>query len=167
MSDSSELPFVVRAPRCEPPLQYRPRPVDSTAQYIHRPSQRRPLPSRRSTGPLSLRCTRIDPRLQNFTEHVLRMVLEACDGRRTLATLATMMDPGPISLVRSISRGTVALPGRELGLARLHWVRLDRVADDDAEFYGTYLRNHRCFAVAGRLTRSPRGAWRVSAIQLG
>lgn len=171
MSNSSELPFVVRAPRCEPPIHYRAAPVDSTIGSKHQPPQHIPLPSQtasRRTGPpsLSLRCTQAEPRLHQFTEHMLRLLLEACDGRRPVATLATMADSGPINLVRSISRGTKALPGRELGPAKLNWVRTKLVGPDDVEFYGTYLRRSRSFAIAGHLTRSPRGAWRVSALQL-
>lgn len=167
--------FVMRAPRIEPRLEHGPDPAQSAAL----PARAHPTPAHSGRvlgGQASRRCTHSgsgrafepgagDADAKQFAGYALRLVLEVLNGKRVPAVLAPVLAPELVNVMRSYCRGTVPIPGRSLGAARMSTIQVHRAAPDQVEFYGSYLRGTRRFAVAGRLTHSRLG-WRVCALQL-
>jgi hypothetical protein len=165
--------FVMRAPRIEPRLERGPDPAESAAlpARAHPTSDLHTVVSRRRAYPGSGHTGRgdepgaTDADAKQFAGYALRLVLEVLNGKRVATVLARVLDPELVNVMRSYCRGTAPMPGRNLGAARMPVIEVHRAAPDQVEFYGTYLRGARKFAVAGRVTHTRRG-WRVSALQL-
>ncbi len=88
------------------------------------------------------------------------------DRRRPHTQLKAMLEPALVDMMRVLS--TAPRVGRELGAASLERVHLRILDTETADFFGSYTRRERVFAVAGRVARRPDIAgWRVVALQLG
>lgn len=100
-----------------------------------------------------------------FAERTVRAILEALDRRRPLNQLTALVSADVHARLRTLAGGDLA-PGRRLGPAVL--VRVDIAHDNtpDAEIFARYRRGPRHFALAGRITRSRRHGWRLTALRI-
>jgi hypothetical protein len=107
-----------------------------------------------------------------FAEHTLRIALEVLDQKRPADHLKSLLDQTSLSSIRTLARSS-ALPGRELGAARLDRVGVQMLDPDTAEVFGCYRRGTRRLAFAARATRSPRtprstvaASWQLTAFRI-
>lgn len=101
-----------------------------------------------------------------FADAALRRVLEVIDRRRPATQLHSMVAPGLVDSVLSVSR-TVA---GQSGAAVLRRTRLQTSdgADTAAEVFGTYSRGDRVHAIACRVERlTAPSRWLVVALHIG
>ncbi|MBA0045544.1 Rv3235 family protein [Mycobacterium sp. NPDC050853] len=101
------------------------------------------------------------PQVVAFADAALRRVLEVMDRRRPMVQLRPLLADGPLSAVMARAARTPATTA-----ARLSKIRVRCCGDDVAEIFGTFQRNGRTKAFAGRI-ESVKGSWLVVALQLG
>ncbi|OBK23679.1 Rv3235 family protein [Mycobacterium asiaticum] len=97
-----------------------------------------------------------------FADGALRRVLEVIDRRRPAAQLGTVVAPGLIDSVLSVSRSV----GPATGAAVLRRMRVQPAGDRAAEVFGTYSRGSRVHAIACRVEQLP-DRWLVVALHIG
>ncbi|MGY0496883.1 Rv3235 family protein [Nocardia sp. FBN12] len=101
---------------------------------------------------------------KRFTEHVLRLLLEVVDRRRSSTHLRAFTDAKALAAINTMLAQD-SVPDRSLGTATLTRVHLTPAEGAAAEVFASYQRGPRTLAIAGRI-ESSKGSWRLVAVRM-